>query len=157
MPRCTGPNGEAVEVPVFNEPTSVSEIPAYQPFLREFDEIRQINPLAVSSGWLPLTWWQCPEGRQGFAQGFGYAVEVGQEAAYTGQIQFRVRVGNDVRLLYPPLAQFASMFQSDLTKLHIWLNPLDTIYIDVSNANTTDTYCVIARVKGIHFPAQVRL
>lgn len=124
------------------------DIPAYTPMVRDFDEIATLDAVP-SSGFTEVVSFTCPDGQQGYLQSFGQGAASG--GAWTST-RWRIVRSGEVRLVYPAIAQVATLLPSDLTPLHVWFSAGEKVAVQVANNDASNTLCVAARIKGIFFP-----
>lgn len=153
-PPCSGPEGEPLAPPysgrdlVFEQ----RQYPAWSPQDRDFDEVGQVTLSAASTVFENIVTYNVPKACEAAVLWWGQDVAV--SAAYQ-DVEWRVVVNEEVRVIFPAIIQVAGMTQDTLRCLNVFAGPGSKVAVQGRNSNVS-TRVVRACLKGFFRPAPPR-
>lgn len=153
---CRGPNGEALAPPEssYDENASVRAFPAWSPKDRDFDVVHSLAVGSAMDDWQRLAAFDIPQGCEGTFLWWGH--DCTDTTAFLS-VQFRVGVTQDYRLVYPAVAQLATLLPGNFCPVYICGRGGQTFFIEAFNPTANGPFTIRTRIKGLYRMAPIRI
>lgn len=151
--NCRDPDGRPLSKPYSGQDPVVESrmFPAWSPKDRDFDVITSpVVSIGPGATWTIVAQYLIPDGTEGVWLWWGcdtYPNEAFQA------IRWRLRVGGEVRLLFPSITPLAGMTQDVLRRVHIFGKGGQSFVLEAQHDTALTEYEVIGCVKGLIRPA----